>query len=139
MSTPFRTERRVEFADTDMAGIVHFARFFCYLEAAEHEFLRSIGLEVKMQHEGATISFPRVSARCDYRKPAYFQDVLTITVVVQKLGTKAVTYGFEVLREEELLAEGSITTVCCRIDEQGMHGVVIPELIRNKLVAADHP
>src|SRR5213078_989612 len=46
MPAVFRTTRRVEFADTDMAGIVHFANFFRYMESAEHEFLRSHGLSV---------------------------------------------------------------------------------------------
>jgi len=43
MPASFRTTRRVEFGDTDMAGIVHFARFFCFMESAEHEMLRSLG------------------------------------------------------------------------------------------------
>ena len=41
MSDPFRTTRRVEFGDTDMAGMVHFANFFRFMEAAEVEFLRA--------------------------------------------------------------------------------------------------
>ena len=46
MSQVFKTERRVEFRDTDAAGIVHFSVFFAYMEQAEHEFLRSLGLSV---------------------------------------------------------------------------------------------
>ncbi len=44
----FRTSRRIEFADTDMAGLVHFANFFRFMEAAEVEFLGSRGLSVVM-------------------------------------------------------------------------------------------
>ena len=44
--TPFTTTRRVEFGDTDMAGIMHFANFFRFMEAAEPDFLRSLGLSV---------------------------------------------------------------------------------------------
>src|SRR5215831_6794970 len=55
MPEPFRTQRRVEFADTDMAGIVHFANFFRYMEAAEVEFLRSRGLSVAMIWDGQKI------------------------------------------------------------------------------------
>ena len=40
MATPFRVTRRVEFHETDMAGIVHFSNFFRYMEFAEVEFLR---------------------------------------------------------------------------------------------------
>ena len=43
MTEPFRTRRRVEFADTDMAGIAHFANFFRWMEAAEVDYLASRG------------------------------------------------------------------------------------------------
>ena len=80
MPTPFRTSRRVEFADTDMAGIVHFANFFRYMEAAEVDFLQARGLSVRLDWEGQAIGFPRVSASCDYLRPATFMDTLEISV-----------------------------------------------------------
>ena len=46
MKNAFVTRRRVEFMDTDMAGIVHFATFFRYMETAEHELLRKLGIPV---------------------------------------------------------------------------------------------
>src|SRR6516164_6390984 len=95
MPTPFRTKRRIEFADTDMAGIVHFANFFRFMEAAEVEFLRSRGLSVALVWEGQQIGFPRVSASCDYLRPARFEDVLDVVVRLHKLGRKSVTYAFE--------------------------------------------
>src|ERR687883_366234 len=98
MPEPFRTSRRVEFADTDMAGIVHFANFFRYMEAAEVEFYRSKGLSVMMPWQEQRLSFPRVSAYCDYLRPARFEDVLDISVRVQNLGRKSVTYAFEFSR-----------------------------------------
>ena len=52
MTEPFRTTRRIEFADTDMAGIVHFANFFRFMEAAEVEFLRARGVSVALTWEG---------------------------------------------------------------------------------------
>src|SRR5438309_970881 len=112
--SPFRTTRRIEFADTDMAGIVHFANFFRFMEAAEQEFLRSRGLAVVMAWEGQPLSFPRVSASCDYLKPAYFEDVLDVTVRVGRLGRKSVTYAFDFSRGGDLLARGQVSSVCCR-------------------------
>ena len=77
MPAVFRTTRVVEFGDTDMAGIVHFANFFRFMEAAEHAFLRSLGLSVVMEIDGGKYGLPRVSASCDYLKPARFGDELT--------------------------------------------------------------
>ncbi len=62
MPQAFTTRRFVEFVDTDMAGIVHFSAFFRYMEAAEHELLRSLGLSVHTKlADDLVISFPRVS------------------------------------------------------------------------------
>jgi acyl-CoA thioester hydrolase len=130
----FRDRRIVEFADTDMAGIVHFARFFCYMEAAEHALLRALGLSVTMDWEGEHISFPRVGASCDYLKPARFEDVLAVDARVLKVGKKSVTYGFDVLRGEEVLARGQVTSVCCTVGPgRRIASREIPKAIRDKL------
>jgi acyl-CoA thioester hydrolase len=133
--TAFRTTRMVEFCDTDMAGIVHFANFFRFMEAAEHAFLRACGLSVFLDQEGQVISFPRVSASCDYRRPARFADVLDITVRIDKLGRSSVSYAFTFHKGAELIAEGQITTVLCRVLERHqLEAVAIPDPIREKLV-----
>ena len=131
----FRTTRLVEFCDTDMAGIVHFANFFRFMEAAEHAYLRGCGLSVFLQWEGQTISFPRVSASCEFRRPARFQDVLDVTVQIDHLGRSSVRYRFTFHRGEELIAEGQITTVLCRVVEgRGLESFEIPGPLREKLL-----
>ena len=68
----FRTKRRMEFADTDMGGIVHFSRFFIFMETTEHLFLEALGTSVSLELEGRKIGWPRVAASCDYKSPARF-------------------------------------------------------------------
>jgi len=136
----FRTTRRVEFADTDMAGIVHFSNFFRYMESAEVEFLRSLGLSVKMETETEAIGFPRVAASCDYLRPVTFQDVVEITVKVTRVGTKSVTYEFEFFTDGTAIARGQISAVCCRVRGEGpLESIEIPPAIRAKLEAAASP
>ena len=115
MSTPFRTTRMVEFHDTDMAGIMHFASFFVYMESAEHELYRSLGMSIHSIVEDEHISFPRVSARCEYSSPARCEEILDIDVAVTRLGAKSVTYEFRFTREGAEVATGSMTSVCCRV------------------------
>lgn len=123
-----------------MAGIVHFSNFFRYMEAAEVAFLRSRGLKVSW-HEGADCyGFPRVSATCDFFKPARFDDLLEITVTIDQIGSKSVSYVHEFRRGGELLARGRITAVFVHVDEgQQMKSMEIPTDIREKLLggAAD--
>jgi YbgC/YbaW family acyl-CoA thioester hydrolase len=134
VTNPFRTTRRVEFVDTDMAGIVHFSNFFRWMESAEVELLRSLGLSVAMDYEGLAIGFPRVSASCDYLRPARFEDLLTILVRVQTVGRKSVTYAFEFFHDEELLARGRVTSVCCRVNPDGsFESTEVPASLREKL------
>ena len=134
MATPFHTRRRVEFYDTDMAGIVHFSNFFRFMEAAEVEFLRARGLHVSWAVGAARHGFPRVSAQCDYLKPARFEDLLDVVVSVEQVGRKSVTYAHEILRDGELLARGKITAVYVRVEvDHKMESVEIPPDVRAKL------
>jgi YbgC/YbaW family acyl-CoA thioester hydrolase len=134
---PFHTTRRVDFADTDMAGIVHFTNFFRYMESAEVEFLRSRGLSVKLPWEGETISFPRVAAACDYEKPARFEDVLEIAVSLERIGRKSVTYAFAFSRDGEPIANGRVTSVCCRMTpDRQIEPIEIPARLRDILEQA---
>jgi acyl-CoA thioester hydrolase len=133
--TPFTTTRRVEFGDTDMAGIMHFANFFRFMEAAETDYLISRGLSVSWREASGKYGFPRVSASCDYQKPARFGDILTISVTLEKLGRKSVSYRFDFTNfRAEAVATGRITAVfCCTNDANKLESVEIPLDIRAKL------
>src|SRR5438105_3079704 len=94
MPYEFRMIHRVQFAETDMAGIVHFANFFRYMEVTEHAFLRSLGLSVHTQEEGRTLGWPRVHASCDYKAPLRFEEEVEVHLRVRTKKTKSLTYDF---------------------------------------------
>ena len=127
--------QRVAFADTDMAGILHFGSYFRYLESAEHEFWRSIGLSVYHATDAETISWPRVSAQCDYRRPVRFDDLLEIRVRIADIGAKSITFDFDLTTNGDLVATGRIVTVCCRVRPgEPLESVAIPSSIRERLL-----
>ncbi|HEY1192350.1 MAG TPA: acyl-CoA thioesterase [Gemmata sp.] len=134
MST-FSTTRRVEFGDTDMAGIMHFSNFFRFMEVAETDFLVSRGLSVSWLENGVKWGFPRVSATCDYAKPAKFSEVLTIAVTLEKLGKKSVAYRFDFTNPRgEPVAVGRMTAVFCRAaGPDQIESLEIPPDVRAKL------
>ena len=137
----FLTRRRVAFRDTDAAGIVHFSVFFPWMEAAEHELLRSIGVEVLPPHDAPpdAVTWPRVSASCDYFAAARFEDWLEIDVAIEKIGSSSVTYRIRFSRlgadgKAVAIAEGKTVSVCCKLRPGGgLEKVAIPEAIRSKL------
>lgn len=136
----FMTQRRVEFADTDMARIVHFARFFPFMEAAEHEMLRSLlgdDRQVHFTYEGQEVGWPRAKASCSYSSPARLGDILDIRVFIRRKGTKSLTYGFEFSCQGRRVADGEITAICCAMGgEEGLKAIPIPPFLADQLEEA---
>ena len=134
MSAPFRVSRRVDFADTDMAGIIHFSNYFRYMEYAEVEFLRSKGLSVAWpQTHGERFGFPRVAAACDYRRPVRFDDVVEIAVRIARIGTKSVTYEFDFTCRGQEIAHGKMTAAYVKETNGHITAVEIPADLRARL------
>lgn len=136
----YRTQRRVEFADTDMAGIVHFSRFFVFMETAEHAFMREVGApSVHFEHEGRRIGWPRRETGCQFHSPARVGDILDIEVRVLRKGRTSLTWGFVFHIGDRLVAEGRIACVCCALSESGLEPVPIPSFLAERLDEAPDP
>lgn len=131
------TRRRVEFRDTDAAGIVHFSAFFFWMESAEHELLRAAGLSVfEPLADGATASWPRVSAACDYTAAVRFGDEIDIHASVADLGRSSVTFAFRFTHDGRQVAEGRIVAVRCLMwPGRKPEPVAIPEPTARALAA----
>lgn len=134
MGNVFIIERRVEFCETDAAGIVHFSSFLCYMEQAEHAFLRSNGHSVVHPvDEGGYVSWPRVKVECHYFSPARFEEILKISMQITRLGSKSVTYQFTFTSGvDNLIARGEVVAVCCHVMNHGesIQSIEIPEQLR---------
>lgn len=161
MAEVFHHARRVEFRDTDAAGMMHFSAFFPRMEEAEHALLRSLGTSVWGSWEppqaevraarsttsdvvnasdvaamvsSGKVSWPRVSARCDFRGPVRFEDMLAVEVRVARLGTSSVTYDFRFLHDGRRVAEGQVTAVCCWFAlGEPPRAIPIPQSLRDGL------
>lgn len=133
----YRTSRRIEFADTDLGGIVHFSRIFVFMETAEHELLRALGTSVHVEMNGRTIGWPRVEASCRYLAPLRFGDEVEIVLRVVRKGSRALTFASELRVEGRLCARGRMSSVCCLLDDpQGLVPIPIPEPLASRLAVA---
>jgi YbgC/YbaW family acyl-CoA thioester hydrolase len=123
MAFEFKTVRRVEFSETDMAGIVHFSNFFRYMEAAEHGFFRSLGCSFLMDQLEKASSWPRVHAECEFRHPLRFEDEVEIHLLVIKKKSKAISCLFKFTKingpKRTEVARGTLTAVCVVKDADG--------------------
>ena len=141
MAFEFKAIRRVEFSETDMAGIVHYSNFFRYMETAEHGYFRSLGYSVVMDHFSTPVGWSRVHAECDYRKPLRFEDEVEIHLLVSKKKSKAVSYLFKFTKlngpERLEVARGSLTVACVTKRKDGSFAAVkIPKALAAKIQVA---
>jgi YbgC/YbaW family acyl-CoA thioester hydrolase len=141
MAYEFKAIRRVEFSDTDMAGIMHFSNFFRFMETAEHGFYRSLGFSVTMTGSDSKLGWPRVHAECDYRKPLRFEDEVEIHLLVMEKKSKALSFlfRFSKLTNEgaEEVARGRLTIVCVTHVPGGrMASAIIPSDVAAKIEVA---
>lgn len=133
MSQPFSITRRVQFAETDMAGVLHFSNYFRYMEEVEHAFWRAMGRSVITPEGMQTMSWPRVSVSCEYFAPARFEDEVTLLFRLSHLGGRSLSYEVDFLRAGELIASGKATAVCCGMEEGVFLTMSIPDALRSKL------
>ncbi|GJM25121.1 MAG: 4-hydroxybenzoyl-CoA thioesterase [Phycisphaerae bacterium] len=130
-------KRTVQFAETDMAGVMHFSNYFRIMEEAEHAFWRSMGHGVHVTDGDKTISWPRVAVKCSYVAPVQFEEELTIKISVTKIGKRSLTMRYDFKSNDRNVAHGEMKTVCCEVSEGKFGSIDIPPHVRGLLEA--HP
>ena len=142
MNPHFKQTRKPSFSDTDLAGIVHFASFFPYMEDCEHEFYSSLGLSVTTMSDdnGENIGWPRVHASCDYKNPLHFEEEFEISLTISKISSKTIEYCilFSSPDNNIIFAEGSLIVVSVKFSESGMASIKIPDKIMKLLPALNN-
>jgi len=127
--------RRVEFAETDAAGMVHFSVFFRYMEEAEHAVWRSAGLDIFANHE--TVSWPRISAHFDFKAPLRFQDEFEVRTEIGAITRRTIKWAHVLVRGETIIGNGTVTAVCVsRSPDGSIKAAPIPAEIISKLRSA---
>jgi acyl-CoA thioester hydrolase len=106
---------RVRYAETDQMGVVYYGNYFTWFEIGRVEFCRQVGFEYK-QMEIEDDSFIVVAeASCRYKRPARFDDLLTVRTRVTGSQRRTVRFGYEIVRQDsdELIATGETLHVIC--------------------------
>jgi 4-hydroxybenzoyl-CoA thioesterase len=126
----------VRFADVDHAGIVYYPRFFHYFHVAFEELWRArIGPAAYSELiDRDRIGFPAVRAECEFKSPLRFGDTAEIGVTIPRLGTKSITFRYEIHRAEgapAVMRDGRVT--CAVVDLARFVAVPVPERVRDML------
>jgi acyl-CoA thioesterase FadM len=130
LSDPARVvlRRRVEWMDTDAAGIYHWTTAFRFAEAAEAALHTALGIaDVTF---GAT---PRVHVEADFRRPLLFNEFVEIELAVRALGRSTIDYALAIHGSAGPAVAGGITA--CFIDRETRRAARWPEHVRERLAA----
>jgi acyl-CoA thioester hydrolase len=117
---------RVRYAETDRMGLLHHANYLVYFEMARTELLRQRGITYR-EVEDAGHYLVIVEVGCKFKRPAYYDDLLTVRAIVERVTHVKIVHRYEVLRDGVLLAEGHSTLAC--VDKEG-RPQALPDLLK---------
>ncbi len=102
---------RVRYGETDQMGVVYYGNYAQYLEQGRTEWLRDMGFSYKWMEENG-IHLPVVNLTIDYKLPAYYDDLITITTTLKKIPTFKIEFYYEIHNQDgQLLVTASTTLV----------------------------
>lgn len=87
---------RVNWGDTDKAGIVYYPNYFKWFDIAGHQFFRSIGLSPAQLEEEKGVIIPLMDVKCSFLAPLYYDDIITIETEVEEIHSKVVKLSHSV-------------------------------------------
>lgn len=117
---------RVRYSETDPMGFVHHAQYFSYFEVGRMELFRAQGGDYR-EMEARGYLMVVVHVECDFKRPARFDDLLTLRTRVLRLTPAKLEHEYELTRDGELLARARSVLAC--IDRSGTVQRITPEVL----------
>ena len=126
----FETKIRVRYGETDQMSFVYYGVYAQYYEVGRVELLRSLGVTYK-ELEEMGFALPVVNLNINYKKPAYYDDELTIRTTIKELPSAKITFYYEMLNaNNELLNIGEVVLVF--VNKETGKPCFAPEMVINK-------
>jgi YbgC/YbaW family acyl-CoA thioester hydrolase len=142
MTCEHTSTRRIEFSETDMAGLVHFSNFFRYMETAERDFFEAAGVDLISTQPGELVGWPRARAQCKFTAPLRFGDTIDIHLAVKAVKDRSIDFQYRIFRQNAdgtrtQAAKANITTILTKLDENGeLQSIELPEDVRTRITEA---
>lgn len=134
MPSVFSWTVRVYYEDTDAGGIVFYANYLKFFERARTEWLRALGVSQHEMREQHGVIFVVKNASIDYHAPAKLDDVITLTLSIEKLGRASVQFVQQAYCGAQLLASARVKVGC--VDQAAAKPRPLPDAIAAKMLAA---
>jgi acyl-CoA thioester hydrolase len=127
----FDWQVRVYYEDTDGGGVVYHSNYLNFMERARTEWLRHLGFEQTYLRDELNLIFVVHSVQIAFKKPAKFNDLLTITSRLSKIGRGSFEFLQKISVNQQALVEAQVKVAC--VDALTFKPVGIPEQIRLKM------
>lgn len=121
MPEPYIWRSRIRFSDTDASGRIHYSAMFRHMEAAEDEFMRTLGFPYSSVEPAGELSFPRVHVEAQFVAPLHYDDEVETAVTVERVGESSFSLYFFSTCRSVPVARGRITAVCMSVATQRSH------------------
>ena len=133
MTATFSIPVRVYYEDTDSGGVVYHSNYLNFMERARTEWLRALGFEQDELLREHGVIFAVSSVSVAFHKPARFNELLAVTVALDRRGAASLTLKQEIRRGDEVLASGEVRIAC--LDAQRFVPVAIPKHVADTVLA----
>ena len=131
MNSNFTFEIRTRYGETDQMGVIYYGIYPQYLEVARVEWLRSLGISYK-ELEALGVMLPVVSLQITYKRPARYDELLSITLTLREKPTSKITFDYQIFnKEKQLLAEANTTLVF--VNKETFKPIKCPDFILEKM------
>lgn len=102
----YQFQVRVRYAETDQMAVVYHGNYAQYFEMGRVEWLRNLGVSYKWMEDNG-VMLPVVSLTMNYKKPARYDDLLTVKTILKSQTSVKIEFDYEIYNEEnELLTTG---------------------------------
>ncbi len=120
---------RTRYAETDQMGVVYYGNYPQYLELGRVEWLRQLGISYKeMEEEG--VMLPVVSLQINYKKPAFYDELITVRTKFKEVTPSKIEFDYEILNEKNEIIS-TANTVLVFVDKKTWRPTRCPEKIIN--------
>ena len=122
---------RVRYSETDQMGVVYHGNYAQYFEMGRVEWLRNLGVSYKWMEENG-VMLPVVSLTMNYKKPARYDDLITVKTIFKSQTSVKIEFDYEIYNEnEELLTIAH--SVLVFVDMKTGRPILPPDYIKDKI------
>lgn len=131
MKQSYTHQIRTRYAETDQMGVIYYGNYPQYLEIARVEWLRNLGISYKEMEEKG-VMLPVVSLHIDYKKPALYDQLLSVQIILREVPTTKIIFDYQIFNEQnELLAIANTTLVF--VSKETFRPIKCPDFVLERL------